>query len=111
MQVGFPTHVDVCDKSICDDSSLVTRLVANLSLAVLETAAVGFKVGSIGRVIDVPTSVAVTYHWVGIRASMVMDPIVWVDGQGQFFAGSIDVKVGRSNHDAGANSYLNEPQN
>lgn len=38
-----------------------------------------------------PTRVSVTYNWVGIYSSMSIDPIVYIDGNGILFTGTMDI--------------------
>ena len=46
---------------------------------------------SLGKVVKMPTRVSVTYNWVGIYSSMSIDPIVYIDGNGILFTGTMDI--------------------
>lgn len=53
----------------------------------------GFKIGTLGKWSNMATKVDVTYKWVGVYASMNIDPIIYMDGLGQVFDGSLNIKV------------------
>jgi hypothetical protein len=76
-QVSFPNHVDLCDRAMCENPLVEfrDRRAAAVVGRVLETTAVGPKIGSFGKVVDMPTRVSITYSWVGIYPSMNLDPV------------------------------------
>jgi hypothetical protein len=93
--LNFPNAIDVCDRPTCNNP-LVTfnkDFAANVTSWVSDFVDVGVSLGSLGMLVSVPTTMRVSYTWVGIYASMTIDPVVYVDGVGKFLLGDLNIKV------------------
>ena len=88
--VYFPRRIELCNSSPCDNPDVYDASVKAVYTGVKR---LGFSIGDLGQWANVPTVVEVTYKWVGVQASMTIDPIIYMDSLGQVFEGSLDIKV------------------
>jgi hypothetical protein len=89
-KVYFPRTVLLCQSISCTTTSLYhSAVVATYS----DVQRLGFSIGELGKWSKLPSKVDVMYSWVGVYPSMTLDPIVYMDGLGQVFNGTLDVKV------------------